>query len=287
MISLEQFRRAIQQLDGQRIETQHRRQGFVVRIFEEGPEYIPESSGEPRPDTWNSIQRVLERFNATGSVSPKDYHDLTYHSSYILAILNRLVDSGEAPSPESARPGGVASLQSKGPAARNPKTPVSGNGHDENAGRGTDLLANPHQRVGSVSNAHVGADFEVVAQKYFERQGIRLQRNFPIELGLAQKKVRLFDLGASDPKTLVECKSHKWTAGGRVPSAKMTVWNEAMYYFHLAPDDYRKVLFVLHDRREKAGETLLSYYMRMYAHLVPDDVEFLEWDEKTGEIVRI
>ena len=72
-----------------------------------------------------------------------------------------------------------------------------------------------------------------------------------------------------------------------VPSAKMTVWNEAMYYFHLAPTRYRKILFVLHDRRDGQGETLLAYYKRTYSHLIPDDVEFMEWDEVTGAIMKL
>jgi hypothetical protein len=67
----------------------------------------------------------------------------------------------------------------------------------------------------------------------------------------------------------------------------MTVWNEAMYYFHLAPSDYRKILFVLHHRRDEAGESLLSYYKRTHFHMIPEGVEFLEWDEETGDIVTV
>jgi hypothetical protein len=67
----------------------------------------------------------------------------------------------------------------------------------------------------------------------------------------------------------------------------MTVWNEAMYYFHLAPPEYRKILFVLHDRREAEGESLLAYYKRTYSHMIPDGVEFMEWDETTGDIVKV
>ena len=145
----------------------------------------------------------------------------------------------------------------------------------------------PHQRIGSVSNAHVGADFERVALEFSATQGIQLARNFPIELGLTTRKLHSFDLGSSQPKILVECKSHRWTTGARVPSAKMTVWNEAMYYFHLAPSNYRKILFVLHDRREGGGESLLAYYQRMYSHLIPDGVEFIEWDEATGSVVKV
>jgi len=152
------------------------------------------------------------------------------------------------------------------------------------------MIEKPFQRVGAVSNAHVGADFEVVALEFFAKQGIELSRKFPVELGLAQKKVHCFDLGARDKKIIVECKSSRWTAGARVPSAKMAVWNEAMYYFHLAPVDFRKVLFVLHARRtSRSGrvESLLAYYKRTYAHLIPDGVEFIEWDEATGDVLKI
>jgi hypothetical protein len=65
----------------------------------------------------------------------------------------------------------------------------------------------------------------------------------------------------------------------------MTIWNEAMYYFALAPEDYRKILFVLRDYSEKRGETLAEYYIRTYDHLVPDQVEFWEYDEDIGEAV--
>jgi hypothetical protein len=279
LITISDFRRALQHLENRRLETQKRRQGFVVRVFAEGPEYIPESTGEPRPDTWSSVQRVLDRFNETGSFSPKDYHDLTYHSSYVLSIL-RTIRSAESLDRAGEQPRAVG-LPPKLATASNEAEPLV-----TSADHQLPSADKPHQRVGSVSNAHVGSDFELAAQEYFRKQGIELQRDYPVELGLLTRKIRLFDLGTQTPPVLVECKSHKWTAGGSVPSAKMTVWNEAMYYFYLAPAVYRKVLFVLHDRRPKGGETLLSYYKRTYAHLIPDGVEFLEWDERSGDILR-
>ncbi|MDP1171867.1 hypothetical protein Q6304_29435, partial [Klebsiella pneumoniae] len=61
-----------------------------------------------------------------------------------------------------------------------------------------------------------------------------------------------------------------------MPSAKITVWNEAMYYFHLAPADFRKIMFVLkHYRREMS---LASYYLQTHAHMVPEGVEIWEFD---------
>ena len=143
-----------------------------------------------------------------------------------------------------------------------------------------------HQRVGSISNAHVGASFESVAMLFFEKQGKSLCRNFPLKIGFSTKKKKHnFDIGSATQKIIVECKSHRWTAGGKVPSAKMATWNEAMLYFHLAPIDYKKIFFTLHDKRQTTGETLVSYYKRTYSHLIPEGVEFLEFDETTGDIV--
>jgi hypothetical protein len=49
----------------------------------------------------------------------------------------------------------------------------------------------PNQRVGSVSNAHVGADFKRVAMEYFAKKGIIRSRNFSLEVGLLAKKTLL------------------------------------------------------------------------------------------------
>jgi hypothetical protein len=58
-----------------------------------------------------------------------------------------------------------------------------------------------------------------------------------------------------------------------MPSAKITVWNEAMYYFHVAPSSYRKIFFVLkHYRKE---QSLAAYYLKTHGHLVPAGVERL------------
>jgi hypothetical protein len=100
---------------------------------------------------------------------------------------------------------------------------------------------NNFQRVGSVSNTHAGSDFESIARTFFAEQGISLTKSFAAPVGVGElKKMRRFDLGSECPPVLVECKSHTWTQGGNMPSAKMTVWNEAMYYFHIAPTSIRR-----------------------------------------------
>jgi hypothetical protein len=140
------------------------------------------------------------------------------------------------------------------------------------------------QRFGSISNAHVGRDFEEVAYEYFLKvEDLKLQKNFPLRIGAsATKKSRRFDLGSEEPATLVECKSHRWTETGNMPSAKVTVWNESMFYFHLAPNRSRKVLFVIRDVHSKRTESLAEYYIRNYSHLIPAGVSIIEFDEASG-----
>jgi hypothetical protein len=140
-------------------------------------------------------------------------------------------------------------------------------------------VINNFQRVGAISNSQVGREFEEIALKYFSSQQIKLEVGYSFPIGVAEnKKSHTFDLGCKNEKIIIECKSHKWTTGGNVPSAKITVWNEAMYYFHLAPKDYRKIFFILKDENIKKQLTLGEYYIRTYKHLIPDDVEILEYD---------
>ena len=145
---------------------------------------------------------------------------------------------------------------------------------------------NNFQRVGSVSNAHAGNEFEETARCFFAQQGISLVKNFVAPVGVRDlKKMHRFDLGNESPPVLVECKSHTWTQGGNMPSAKMTVWNEAMYYFQLAPNIYRKIFFVLkHNRRDVS---LASYYLKTHGHLVPDGVEVWEYDTSSNTAERL
>lgn len=141
------------------------------------------------------------------------------------------------------------------------------------------------QRAGEDSNTAVGRDFERVAQEVLAREGIPLEPNLKLKIGIENIwKQRTFDLGSQNLKVIVECKSHRWTSGDNVPSAKMTVWNEAMYFFSLAPISYKKILFVLRDFSEGRKESLAEYYVRTYDHLIPKNVAVLEYDEDTGRL---
>lgn len=146
-----------------------------------------------------------------------------------------------------------------------------------------------HQRIGAVSNAHAGRDFESLARAYFvAAESLYLTPSFRLAVGVgSKKKIHSFDLGSAEPAVLVECKSHNWTATGNMPSAKVTVWNEAMYYFHLVPTHFRKILFVLEARHSRQPETLAQYYVRTHGHLIPEGVSIVQYDIVSGEGICI
>jgi len=125
-----------------------------------------------------------------------------------------------------------------------------------------------------------GAQFEGICTDFFAQQGLELGHPFIVPVGVSEyQKDHKFDLGSETSKVIIECKRHTWTEGRNAPSAKMTIWNEAMYYFYIAPSDYRKILFVLKD--EKEGRTLAHYYISRHRELIPDGVEIWEYDLQT------
>lgn len=141
------------------------------------------------------------------------------------------------------------------------------------------------QREGSISNAHVGRDFEARARAILAAHGIPLQMNHKVPCGLGNnKKLHTFDLGSEDPPVIVECKSQTWTRGDVVPSAKMKNWAEAMFYFHMAPPMYRKIFFVEQSLRVRTGESLLTYFRRTQSHMIPPDVEFWELPRDSDKV---
>ncbi|MHA0328676.1 hypothetical protein [Sphingomonas melonis] len=137
------------------------------------------------------------------------------------------------------------------------------------------------QRVGALSNTHAGRDFQDAVHLFLSRVGLVLEREFPVAVGHAVKKLHRFDLGSDDPDVLVECKSYTWTAGGNSPSAKIRGLNEAMLLFSVAPPHYRKLLVMLRHLRRK--ESLGTNWLRNHGHLVPPGVEIWELDPVSGE----
>lgn len=143
----------------------------------------------------------------------------------------------------------------------------------------------PYQRIGAISNAHAGREFEEAARLFFLKTGISLQPGFSAPVGFKVKKSHKFDLGSEKPPILVECKSYTWTSGGNSPSAKIRGLNEVMLLFSVVPADYQKILFMLKHLRK--DDSLASHYIRTQGHLIGPGVEVWEFDldKKNGERV--
>jgi hypothetical protein len=146
-------------------------------------------------------------------------------------------------------------------------------------------VQNNFQRIGSISNAHVGREFEEAARLFFAQTGISLDGGFVAPVGYKVKKSHKFDLGSENPPILVECKSYTWTSGGNSPSAKIRGLNEVMLLFSVAPDHYRKILFLLKHLRKNVS--LAAHYVKTQGHLIGPSVEIWEFDldAKRGERV--
>ena len=104
-----------------------------------------------------------------------------------------------------------------------------------------------HQRKNATSNSAVGADFEKLVWFHFKATLPSLVLPFWLPIGYLSQKQHKFDLGCRNEKVIIECKSHTWTESGNVPSAKITVWDQAMLYFFLAPRSFRKIFAVKRD----------------------------------------
>ena len=134
-------------------------------------------------------------------------------------------------------------------------------------------------------NPSIGKHFENTIWDYYKTQGIELNNQFGIPIGFpGKKRVHNFDLGATNPAMIIECKAHTWTEGGNVPCAKLSVWRQSMFYFSLTTKGYQKIFFVLKSIRN--GETLADYFIAKCAHLIPPDVEIWEYDVEEAMAVR-
>jgi hypothetical protein len=144
-------------------------------------------------------------------------------------------------------------------------------------------MDNSFQRAGSISNTHVGREFEEAARLFFAETGVLLQPNFVALVGHSIKKPHRFDLGSDDPPILVECKSFTWTSGGNSPSAKLRNMNEVMLHFSVCPQHYRRILFALKHMRKEVS--LATHYVKTQGHLIGPGIEVWEFDlaAKRGE----
>lgn len=138
------------------------------------------------------------------------------------------------------------------------------------------MSENNFQRVGAVSNTHVGREFEEAARMFFAKSGIILRPRFVVPVGYRLKRSHEFDLGSDDPPIIVECKSYTWTSGGNSPSAKIRAMNEVMLLFSVSPLHYRKILFLL--KHLRGDVSVASHYIKTQGHLIGPGIEIWELD---------
>ena len=60
---------------------------FTVGIYLDCPFFTPASSGYGQSDGRKAAERFLARYNATGSLRPGDYADVTRNASYFVGLL--------------------------------------------------------------------------------------------------------------------------------------------------------------------------------------------------------
>jgi hypothetical protein len=96
-MTLDEFKERVASLDGKTLYTGSWHRPFTVAINDEGLAITP-SSGKMRLVSWATVGSVLERFRAQGSFAPKHYHDVTFDSSYLMAILRHMKSPEAEPS---------------------------------------------------------------------------------------------------------------------------------------------------------------------------------------------
>ena len=73
-------------LKGRRLETVTGK-GFTVGVAVGCPYFTPESSGYGQSDGRKAAERFIDRYNATGSLRPGDYADVTRNASYFIGMI--------------------------------------------------------------------------------------------------------------------------------------------------------------------------------------------------------
>lgn len=89
MVTLQDLEIEIARLagSGETLYTLKQRRPFQVRLTSDGYKWLPLTTGKLRPINMKKAAEVVEKFNATGSVMPGHYQQVTCNSSYYCAVL--------------------------------------------------------------------------------------------------------------------------------------------------------------------------------------------------------
>jgi hypothetical protein len=92
-ITRQELTECAKSITGTTLETGARHNKFLFYVVDEGFHYIPESTMKPRIQENRYIDRVIERYNERGTLSPRDYNDLTVNTSYLLAVIQQYINA--------------------------------------------------------------------------------------------------------------------------------------------------------------------------------------------------
>jgi hypothetical protein len=136
------------------------------------------------------------------------------------------------------------------------------------------------------SNPKRGSEFEKLSKKIMDnRFRVDFEINGKIKIGRPAKEHK-FDLVSNN--FVGECKCYSWTKPGNIPSAKITLLNEAAFYLFNIPKkkNIKKFIVMKRDFHKKRKETLAEYYYRTNKHLL-NDIDIFEIDERTKKVRKI
>lgn len=126
-------------------------------------------------------------------------------------------------------------------------------------------------------NPKKGADFEKrVREAISKRFGVAFEKR-SVKIGNPPKE-HAFNLVSGDGKYIIECKCHSWTKSKNIPSAKMSILNEAVFYLSHISKNKHRFLIIKKDFSEEKQKTFAEYYFYINRHLL-DGVRIFEFDE--------
>lgn len=99
-VNVEDFIAFVKEKQGIEIRTRRNNKGFMVEVTDKGFEFTPTATEKRRPHELQAIKRVVDRFNMTRSYTTSKYTDITYNSSYTLALIGLYLDYAPTADPE-------------------------------------------------------------------------------------------------------------------------------------------------------------------------------------------
>ena len=91
-ITVTKFRNALKSLalEGKELETADKKEPFVMTVCATGLDFRI-SNNNVRRETWESIGRILGRYNETKELAPGKYKDVSRNASYVLSLLRAVL----------------------------------------------------------------------------------------------------------------------------------------------------------------------------------------------------